>query len=118
MIRPLGPLSGKTYRFSTATGTAFITINSEEEWPAEVFLNVGKAGSNTFELSEGIGRLVSLVLQLPDGLSGAERAKLVADQLSGIGGPRQSVPDAVAKALSMYIGDEDERGQTTSSSTK
>lgn len=93
-------LNGQTTRFPTATGTAFITVNSDEDGVFEVFVNVGKAGSDTFSFSEAIGRLVSLNLQMPDGLSRQERVNLIIYQLKGIGGDRQSVPDAVAKVLS------------------
>ena len=47
-------------------GTAYITVNSDERGePFEVFLNVGKAGSEVSAVSEAIGRLISLVLRMP-----------------------------------------------------
>src|SRR5499427_7010084 len=41
-------LAGKTYRMETPIGTAFITVNqTEENEPFEVFVQVGKGGSDT-----------------------------------------------------------------------
>ena len=78
--------------------------------PFECFVNKGKAGSTTSEMAEGLGRMVSLVLRMEDGLSAKERTELVIDQLLDIGGMQplgtdaRSVPDAVAKALAKHIG--------------
>ena len=106
-------LKGATYRYSTSTGTAFITLNrcGAAQDLIEVFCNVGKAGSSVYDFSEAIGRLVSLALQMPDNLPADERAKLVIKQLRDIGGDRQSVPDAVAKALEIEL--EEDNGRQT-----
>lgn len=105
MDNPRVILHGSTYSYRTATGTAFITINHSDEGAIrEVFCNVGKAGSDVFSFSEAIGRLISLVLQLPDNLTSGERMHLIIAQLEGIGGDRQSVPDAVAQALEKEYG--------------
>ncbi len=107
-------LAGSTYRIGTPLGTAFITVNENGEGkPFEVFLNVGKAGSDTAAVAEALGRLISLMLRLPSAMDPIERLRNVAEQLSGIGGGRplgfgpqrvRSLPDGVAQALIEYLG--------------
>jgi ribonucleoside-diphosphate reductase alpha chain len=106
-------LCGVTYRKETPLGTAFVTVNiNGGEFPFEVFLNVGKAGSDVAAVSEALGRLISLVLRLPSPLDPNERLKQVIDQLAGIGGGRslgfganrvRSLPDAVAQVLREHL---------------
>lgn len=106
-------LCGTTYRKETPLGTAFVTVNiNGGEFPFEVFLNVGKAGSDVASVSEALGRLISLVLRLPSPLDPNERLKQVIDQLAGIGGGRslgfgvnrvRSLPDAVAQVLREHL---------------
>jgi ribonucleoside-diphosphate reductase alpha chain len=105
---------GITYRMPTPLGTMFTTVTRNGNGqPFEVFLQVGKAGSDTAAVTEALGRLVSLILRLPSALSPAERLQEVVDQLSGIGGGRQlgfgrnrvrSLPDAVAQVLAEFLG--------------
>jgi ribonucleoside-diphosphate reductase alpha chain len=109
-------LRGTTYRKSTPLGTAYITINSNGEGgdePFEVFLNVGKAGSDTTAVAEALGRLISLILRLPSPLSAFERVRDIVGQLRGIGsgratgfGPQRvmSLPDAIAQVLAAHVG--------------
>ena len=107
-------LSGHTYRLGTPLGTAYITVNANGDGePFEVFLNVGKAGSDTAAVSEAIGRLISLVLRVPSPLSATRRLKQVVKQLKGIGGGRplgfgrdrvRSLPDGVAQVLGQHLG--------------
>lgn len=107
-------LEGRTYRLATPLGTAYITINTNgDNEPFEVFLNVGKAGSDTAAVAEAIGRLISLILRLPSPVSARRRLKQVVKQLKGIGGGRplgfgrervQSLPDGVAQVLGEYLG--------------
>jgi len=102
-------IKGATYQIDTPVGRAFITINTDEnEEPFEVFMSIGKAGSDIFAMAEGLGRLVSLVLRMNSSLSGKKRLELVIDQLHGIGGAKslgfgdskiRSLPDAIAKVL-------------------
>lgn len=119
--QPLGPtvrprpqkLAGVTYRIATPVGTAFITLNENGEGqPFEVFLNVGKAGSDIAAVAEAIGRLISLLLRLPSPVPPAERLRQVVDQLHGIGGGRalgfgpdrvRSLPDGIARVLAEYL---------------
>jgi hypothetical protein len=63
-------LKSHTSRLETRQGTAFITLTSDVEGePFEVFLNLGKAGSETFAAAEALGRLISLALRLSSPLS-------------------------------------------------
>jgi ribonucleoside-diphosphate reductase alpha chain len=90
-------MQGTTTRVPTDVGTAFITINRNgDNKPKEVFINVGKGGTDLSEISEGIGRILSVALQ-----SGVE-PKFLADQLFGVGGYSKivkSLPSAIALAL-------------------
>ena len=105
---------GITYRMPTPLGTMFTTVTRNGGGqPFEVFLQVGKAGSDTAAVTEALGRLISLVLRLPSPLSAGERLQEVVDQLSGIGGGRQlgfgrnrvrSLPDAIAQVLAEFLG--------------
>lgn len=101
-------LEGKTYTVKAPEGSVHVTLNSDQDGPLEVFLNIGKAGSDVNALSEAIGRLLSMALRLPSFIPAQERLELLIQQLEGIGGSRfvgfganrvLSLPDAVAKAL-------------------
>ncbi len=114
-VRP-GTLHGNTYRKNTPIGTAYITINANGEGdhqPFEVFINVGKAGSDVAADAEGLGRLVSLILRMPSPLSPQERVQDIVAQLRGIGSGRaqgfgknrvMSMPDALAQVLAEHVG--------------
>jgi ribonucleoside-diphosphate reductase alpha chain len=107
-------LTGTTYRMETPVGTAFITVNDNGGGePFEVFVQVGKAGSDTMAVAEALGRLVSLVLRLPSPLSPRQRLEEAISQLSFIGGGQPtgfgaakvlSLPDALARTLAEHIG--------------
>ena len=107
-------LSGTTHRMETPIGTAFITVNETPGGdPFEVFVQVGKAGSDTMAVAEALGRLISLVLRLPSPLSAQRRLEEVVSQLSRIGGGQPtgfgaakilSLPDALARTLGEHIG--------------
>ncbi len=109
-------LAGATYRMETPIGTAFVTVNDTPVGePFEVFVQVGKAGSDTMAVAEALGRLVSLVLRLPSPLSAGRRLDEVISQLSRIGGGQPtgfgsakvlSLPDALARVLGEHIGQE------------
>src|SRR2546426_610122 len=75
VIRPRPhSLKGSTYRTDTPIGTAFITVNETPDGdPFEVFVQVGKGGSDTMAVAEALGRLISLVLRLPSPLSAQRR---------------------------------------------
>lgn len=106
-------LRGATYKYNTPFGMAYITINDMDDSPSEIFLNVGKAGSDVFAMSEALGRVCSLFLRYGDH---GNKAQLLIKHLKGIGGSGaigfgpnrvESIADAVAKALETHIGEED-----------
>lgn len=111
--RPM-KLTGATYKIKTPVGTAFITVNEDELGnPMEVFINIGRAGSDIQAMAEALGRIISKSLKFTSALSAKERAFMIVDQLRGIGGRRSvgfgankilSLPDAVAMAMSGYMG--------------
>jgi ribonucleoside-diphosphate reductase alpha chain len=106
-------LHGATYRRLTPLGTAYVTVNDTDEGePFEVFMNVGKAGSDVAAVSEALGRLISLILRMPSSLTPTERLQQVVFQLNGIGGGRhlgfgpqrvRSLPDAIAQVLGEHL---------------
>lgn len=100
-------LYGATYKKETPLGTAYITINDdpEDHLAREVFVNIGKAGSDVYASNEALGRAITLYLM--DSQNPHKEAVLV-QHFSGIGGSTSvgfgeskitSVPDAIAKAL-------------------
>lgn len=107
-------LRGETRKVVTPMGNAYITINEDGyDQPFEVFLNIGRAGSDVAGVSEALGRLISLSLRIPSGLSRKERLGNIVEVLQGIGGSSsvgfgpnrvKSLPDGVANALKQYLG--------------
>lgn len=107
---------GSTYRIQTPVGIAFITLNTNggnPPEPLEMFITVGKAGTDIYAMAEGLGRMISVALRFSSHLSVEQRVQEIVSQLSGIGGARsmgfgkdriRSLPDAVAKVLSMHYG--------------
>jgi len=108
-------LKGSTYRTQTPIGTAWITITeTDDHEPFEVFVQVGKGGSDTMAVAEALGRLISLILRLPSPLSAQRRLEEVISQLSRIGGGQPtgfgptkilSLPDALSRTLAEHIGE-------------
>jgi ribonucleoside-diphosphate reductase alpha chain len=108
-------LNGVTARERTPFGTAFVTINyanGNPREPFEVFVRLGKAGSDLEADAEAIGRLLSLILRLPSPMTRDERLREVIDQLEHIGGSRfsgfgpervRSMPDGIARVLSRWL---------------
>jgi ribonucleoside-diphosphate reductase alpha chain len=115
-------LHGYTYRQPTPLGTAYITVNHDEhDEPFEVFLNVGKAGSDVAAVSEALGRLMSYILRMASPLEARERLQQIVYQLGGIGGGRpmgfgpqrvRSLPDAIAQVLSEYLNESETEALT------
>jgi len=100
-------LTGKTAKFKMQQGSIYITANhnNRSDKLQEVFVTIGKSGSEEKAYADALGRLISLYLQ--HGGSTPEVIKT----LKGIKGRynswyqgRQlhSVPDAVAKALELF----------------
>lgn len=106
-------LTGYTYRAQTPVGEAFITINEDPDGnPFEIFINVGKAGSDITADAEAMGRLMSVALRIPSAYSPQQVAEKIAFQLKGIGGSGalgfgasrvRSLADAISKVLYDHI---------------
>src|SRR3989344_3741330 len=102
-------VEGVTYKTQTPVGDTFITLNHDQLGePFEVFITIGKTGSDLAAMADALGRMISLNLRLAGNLPPRERIRQVISQLSGIGGARsvgfgenrvRSLPDAVAKIL-------------------
>jgi len=100
-------LSGFTDKIKTGYGNLYITINTLDGKPFEVFAQIGKSGYSTMADTEAICRLISLALR-----SGIGVDKII-EQLIGIGGASpvfqeggliMSIPDAIAKVLNKHFG--------------
>ena len=100
-------LDGMTEKINTGFGRLYVTINTLDGKPFEVFAQIGKSGHSTMADTEAIGRLVSLALR-----SGVSVIDII-DQLRNIGGANQvyengglvkSIPDAIAKVLHRRFG--------------
>jgi ribonucleoside-diphosphate reductase alpha chain len=108
-------LQGFTYQVQTPLGKSYLTINQGADGePFELFISTTKAGTETFAVSEAIGRLVSYILRLSSTVPPRERLNEVARQLEGIGGGRsmgfgpnrvRSLPDALGRALYDFLSD-------------
>ncbi len=106
-------VEGVTYGTDTPVGKTYITINHDEkEEPFEVFITVGKSGSDVAAMADALGRMISLNLRINGALPPRERIRQVVAQLIGIGGARsvgfgqnrvRSLPDAIAKVLSKHF---------------
>jgi ribonucleoside-diphosphate reductase alpha chain len=82
-------LKGVTVSKKTPAGTAHITMNNDDDGhPFEVFVEIGKGGTDLKAMAEAIGRLMSLVLRLASPLSPMDRVREIVNQLKGIGGAR------------------------------
>ena len=108
-------MQGKTSSVETPMGSAYVTLNYYEGLPSEVFVVLGKAGTEERAAAEAIGRLCSTALQYGTPL------KALAKQLRGISsegafglGPQKvlSMPDAVGRVIEIYSEeDEHEHGE-------
>lgn len=106
-------LLGRTIKIESPHGTVYTTVNENGHGEAfEIFVNVGKAGSDIAADAEALGRSLSLMLRMPSPLNAEQRVDLIVRHLQGIGGSRdvgfgqkrvRSVPDAIARALRLYL---------------
>ncbi len=111
--RPI-KVEGATYKIGTPLGSAFITVNHDEMGnPFEVFVTMGKGGSEVSAMAEALGRLISTTLRFGNHVPPLERAKNIVEQLKGISGGRsvgfgpnkiRSLPEAVGRAIEMHFG--------------
>jgi ribonucleoside-diphosphate reductase alpha chain len=120
-VAPLPALRhGITASKHTSMGTLHLTSTHDEHGePFEVFMTVGKAGSDLQADAEALGRLISLLLRIASPVSRKERLEMIVSQLEGIGGARSvgfganrvsSMPDALAATLrQIYFGEKGAR---------
>ena len=95
-------LEGKTIKMKLTQGSLYLTLNSNGK-EREVFVTLGKAGSDAKADAEALGRLISLYLQ------GGGSTQTVVKSLKGIqsqtsfddGQKLLSIPDAVSQALAI-----------------
>ena len=99
-------LTGITDARQTPEGNLYLTLNTHNGHPFELFAQIGKAGSDISAFTEAIARLISLAFRC--GID----PEAVADELTGIGGSRtvgfgmnrvRSVPDAIGLFLNDHI---------------
>lgn len=105
-------VEGVTYQTGTPVGKVYITINhNHNKEPFEVFVTIGKPGSDIGAMADALGRMISLNLRLTNGTSSRERVRQIIEQLAGIGGARsigfgkervRSLPDALSKVLAKH----------------
>ncbi|MEM3737239.1 MAG: vitamin B12-dependent ribonucleotide reductase [Candidatus Bathyarchaeia archaeon] len=99
--------TGVTYEMQTGCGSLYVTINEDEHGqPFEVFARLGKAGGCASAQTEGLGRSASIILR--SGIDPHEIVKhykgIICDRTYGFG--KESIlscPDAIGKALEMYL---------------
>ncbi|MFH1701085.1 MAG: vitamin B12-dependent ribonucleotide reductase [Candidatus Zixiibacteriota bacterium] len=101
-------LQGITTKIKTGYGNLYVTVNTLNGKPFEVFAQIGKSGYSTMADTEAICRMISLGLR-----SGIPVDRIV-KQLKGIGGASpvfgnggliSSIPDAIAIVLHKNFGD-------------
>jgi ribonucleoside-diphosphate reductase alpha chain len=90
-------------------------VNHTDQGPAEpfeVFVRLGKAGSDLEADAEALGRLISLILRLASPISRIARVQEIIGQLEMIGGARsigfgssrvRSLADGIARVLARYL---------------
>lgn len=115
-------VAGKTVKIKTPIGSAFVTLNYDEDGPRETFITVGKSGSDISADSEAIGRLLSLCFKygiplesVTDELKGIKSNPIVTEK-----GWVYSLADGIAKALEIIDqqGDIHQTEQQTTLPTK
>lgn len=107
--RPAPVVFGKTIKDTTPWGSIYITLNLDGKDPFEIFINVGKSGSELKAMTEALSRVISIGLRsgcvLEDfidtlkGLSGKEYWMLDCDDDH----VARSIPDAIALLLDKLI---------------
>ena len=113
-IPPSGRRKGETMSIATPFGSAHVTINEhpDDGDPFEVFVRIGKSGSEVMAWTEAFGRATSYLLAMPSPIPPRERLAEIAQQMADIGGGSQvgigpdavvSAPDAIAKILRAYL---------------
>lgn len=107
--RPGLVVFGKTIKESTPWGSIYLTLNFDGTDPFEIFINVGKSGSELKAMAEALSRVISI------GLRSGCRLEDFIDTLKGLSGKEywmfgfdeehvaRSIPDAIALLLEKLI---------------
>lgn len=107
--RPGLVVFGKTIKDTTPWGSIYITLNFDGKDPFEIFINVGKSGSELKAMTEALSRVISIGLR-----SGCSLEDFI-DTLKGLSGKEywmlncdddhvaRSLPDAIALLLDKLI---------------
>ena len=107
--RPAPVVFGKTIKDTTPWGSIYITLNLDGKDPFEIFINVGKSGSELKAMTEALSRVISIGLR-----SGCVLEDFI-DTLKGLSGKQywmldcdddhvaRSIPDAIALLLDKLI---------------
>ena len=113
--RPGLVVFGKTIKDTTPWGSIYVTLNFDKNAPFEVFINVGKSGSELKAMTEALSRIISIGLRSGcnienfidtlKGLSGKECWLLDGDDSNFV----RSIPDTVAVLLEKLIGKQDKK---------
>ncbi|MBQ3395183.1 MAG: ribonucleoside-diphosphate reductase, partial [Synergistaceae bacterium] len=100
---------GKTIKDKTPWGSMYVTMNFDGKEPFEIFVNVGKSGSELKAMTEALSRVISIGLR-----SGCSLEDFI-DTLKGLSGKEywmlkfndnyvvRSIPDAIALMLEKLI---------------
>ncbi len=97
---------GETIKFNFADTALYVTVNGDESTIKEVFINLGRSGTEDKAYCEAIGKLVSMYLQ-----HGGDPKEVVI-KMKGIRGNTVSwdngmkllsVPDAIGKAIEFAL---------------
>ncbi|MBQ7561907.1 MAG: adenosylcobalamin-dependent ribonucleoside-diphosphate reductase [Synergistaceae bacterium] len=107
--RPGPVIYGKTIKDKTPWGSMYVTMNFDGKEPFEIFVNVGKSGSELKAMTEALSRVISIGLR-----SGCSLEDFI-DTLKGLSGKEywmlkfndnyvvRSIPDAIALMLEKLI---------------
>ncbi len=107
--RPGLVVYGKTIKDKTPWGSMYVTMNFDGKEPFEIFVNVGKSGSELKAMTEALSRVISIGLR-----SGCSLEDFI-DTLKGLSGKEywmlefndnyavRSIPDAIALMLEKLI---------------
>jgi ribonucleoside-diphosphate reductase alpha chain len=115
--RPGLVVFGKTIKESTPWGSIYITLNFDGNDPFEIFITIGKSGSELKAMTEALSRAISI------GLRSGSKLEDFIDTLKGLSGKEywmfgfdeshvaRSIPDAIAVLLEKLV----EKGDRSSS---
>jgi ribonucleoside-diphosphate reductase alpha chain len=107
--RPGLVVFGRTIKESTPWGSIYITLNFDGTDPFEIFITVGKSGSELKAMTEALSRVISI------GLRSGSKLEDFIDTLKGLSGKEywmfgfdeshvaRSIPDAIAVLIEKLI---------------